>query len=454
MLCGSLALTLPASSSTGADTIWAEEEGAVFFPTRGAAHSVEVEGRGLSTYEDQNRTPYLLDISSTGVHIRLTDWVGCLHFEVTDASGTQTHTCLVAPTKLAPDHPEAFRALARLTDAFPHLTTSLRFPQELMPAGDLVSRPLPTPVLLTYAGRAGQLWQEARRQPRPSLGHTRRIVEGGVVPDRVDWAMTLDHWGEGGLPAHVARQLSALPPPQATAALHDLWYALIQAARLSSSPDAPSVLQRFHQARAALPLPVSSGAPDDALTRTVRRLSAEVRGLAQQASGVPQGWTRMASLYELWAMLTFASSLGVTEGSFGAAADGLYEGTLQGRGLTIHLNPKLSFRGTGAVQRSLRPDLLLLLPGGEALVADVKYRPLHRQPTEWRREVDDQLLRYMGLAHARSGLVLWPSSPQERLWQGDLPGGRAQLARLRLHPFDTPQQRVMDLQQLGLPGVT
>jgi hypothetical protein len=417
---------------------------------------VELEGQGLTSYEDQARTPYLLDVSPNGVHIRLTDWVGRLTFQVTEVDGVTKHTCLVHPGKLAHDPQEAFTALARLTDAFPHLTAELAFPQELLPDSHLSRRrPLPTNALLPYAGRAWQLWQEARRLPRASLGHTRRLVHGGAVPDRVDWSMTLDHWALGGFPDHVARDLRPLPPPASTTALHELWEALIQAARVSYSRDALEVVQRFQWAKSALPeVPAATRDGSDALTRAVQGITTEVRGLVQQAQGLPQGWGRMAELYELWAMLAFARALGATEGHFERGADGLYEGTLQGDSLTVTLNPKLSFRGTGRSPRFLRPDVLVLFATGEALVADVKYRPLHRLPTEVQREVDDQVIRYMGLSHARTGLLLWPAHPQERFWRGQLPGGRAQLARLRLHPLDSPEQRASDLRQLDLPGVT
>lgn len=442
-------------SYTLPNTIWAEEEGALFLPTRGAALSVELEGQGLTSYEDHARTPYVLDVSSSGVHVRLTDWVGRLTFQITDSSGITEQPCLVYPSKLTRDPQEAFTALARLTDAFPHLTAGLGFPQELLPEENLAHRrPLPITALLPYASRARQLWQEARRMPRATLGHTRRVVHGGAVPDRVDWALTLDHWGLGGFPDHVARDLKPLPPPVATAALHDLWDTLIQAARLSYSPEAPEVMVRFQWAKQELPeRPTTEEGATDALTRAVEGLTAQVRRLVQQAQGLPQGWARMAALYELWVMLTFAQSLGATEGHFHRGTDGLYEGTLSGAGLTVTLNPQLSFRGTGYSQRFLRPDVLVLFQTGEALVADVKYRPVHRLPTEQQREIDDQVLRYMGLSHARTGLVLWPGRPQERVWQGQLPGGRAQLARLRVHPLDSPEQRISDLRHLGLSGV-
>ncbi len=107
------------------------------------------------------------------------------------------------------------------------------------------------------------------------------------------------------------------------------------------------------------------------------------------------------------------------------------------------------------------------------VVADVKYRPLDRLSSDHQREVNDQLLRYMGLTHAATGLVLWPGSDPEGEPDPDsapasdlhlaggpspatdrrvsvLPGGRARLVRLRLHPLDPPDQLRDDLRDLGL----
>ena len=89
-----------------------------------------------------------------------------------------------------------------------------------------------------------------------------------------------------------------------------------------------------------------------------------------------------------------------------------------------------------------------------ALVADAKYRPLDRLSVEAQREINDQLLRYMGLLHAPTGLILWPGlgaeAGAERCRVSVLPGGRARLVRLRLHPADPPGQLAADLRRLGL----
>jgi len=154
---------------------WAAEEGTVFLPTRGHASGITLAGAGLTSYEDHARTPYVLSVSPTGVQLRLTDWVGALEFQTRDPAGTTVHPCLIYPAKLAEEAHEAFRALARISDTFPHLTRGLGFPDELRPNADLPrSRPLSTEVLAPFASRAWQLWQDALRLPRPALGHGRQ----------------------------------------------------------------------------------------------------------------------------------------------------------------------------------------------------------------------------------------------------------------------------------------
>ena len=200
----------------------------------------------------------------------------------------------------------------------------------------------------------------------------------------------------------------------------------------------------------------------------------------------------MAELYEFWAQITLARTLGAARGELSTTADGLYTGTLHSEDAPGHsedapgeplpggaaaqfratasLNPRLVFGGIGLSSQTLQPDLLAVLERGESsevVVADVKYRPLDRLSSDHQREINDQLLRYMGLTHAATGLVLWPGSDPE----GDpdpagnpdgtpdpagdrrlsvLLGGRARLVRLRLHPLDPPQQLGDDLRALGL----
>ena len=443
------------TARTPSGHLWAEEESTIFLPTQGRAESVSLRGQGLTTFEDRNRTPYALDFTPRGVSVRLTDWVGRLDFEIEDQSGLRMHTCMVYPAKLSPDAEQAFAALARMLDELPQLTGQfLNFPTVLLPRRDLMHRrPLSLKTLHGYAVQAQQLWQEARRQPRPSVGHDLRFTAGGTVPDRVDWNMTFEHWGQGGFPTHVARDLRPLPPPLATAAIRDLWDALLEAGRLCTEPDARETVQKFRQARAALPEPQASRTPSwDRLSLHARQLALEVRSLTEQARGLPSGHTRMAALYEVWAMLAFCSALGVNDGDFYQDEEGLHVGSLRGPGVSVQLNLPLVFTGVGAVQQTLRPDLLALFDDGEAVVADVKYRPVSRLATEQQRSVNDQLLRYMGVAHARTGLVLWPGDGREPFWQGHIPGGRARLGRVRLHPLDPPHELAGRLAHFGLQG--
>ncbi|UTA52389.1 hypothetical protein [Deinococcus radiodurans] len=189
----------------------------------------------------------------------------------------------------------------------------------------------------------------------------------------------------------------------------------------------------------------------------------------------------MAELYEFWAQMTLARVFGAVQGELSTTADGLYTGTLRSETgplhsdaepnetqpwATVSLNPRLMFSGIGSSSQTLQPDLLAVLgqgAGSEVVVADVKYRPLDRLGTDHQREINDQLLRYMGLTHAATGLVLWPGSDPEADLDGAappdpttdrrlsiLPGGRARLVRLRLHPLDPPHHLDDDLRDLGL----
>ncbi|MFC3859485.1 hypothetical protein ACFOPQ_01685 [Deinococcus antarcticus] len=448
-----MTLTTTAPSST--DTLWAEEESTIFLPTHSVAQSVSLGGRGLMSVEDRERTPYVLDFTPRGVSVRLTDWVGRLDFETEGPDGLTIHHCQVYPAKLHPDPYQAFTALGRMIDDLPQFKDHLlNFPTVRLPRSDLVrSRPLSISTLLSYAAQAQQLWQEARRQPRPSVGHHRRVTTGGAVPDRVDWSMTLEHWGQGGFPDHVARDLHQLPPPVATAAIRELWESLIAAAHLCVETQTRETLRKFQLALNTLPEPLAARAPEqDRLAVHARRLSGEVRSLAEEARGIPTGHTRMALLYEVWAMLAFCQALGVREGAFYRDEEGFYVGTLSGEGVSVQLNLNLDFTGVGPSQQKLRPDLLAIFNEQEAVVADVKYRPMHRLSTEQQRAINDQLLRYMGLTHARTGLVLWPGDGREYLWQGQIPGGRARLGRLRLNPLDPLHDFTSHLASFGLQG--
>ncbi|MDO4263840.1 MAG: hypothetical protein Q4C67_06545 [Deinococcus sp.] len=431
------------------------EETTVYFATQGEARSVQLNGQGLVQYQDRLRTPYLEEVTSSGVRIRLTDWVGRLEFLIEDAAGVHLHPLLVYPAKLSADPAEAFRALATISDEVAAVSNSpLGFPAEMLPPAGASRRiPLSLRAVQGYAAQAWRLWQQARQLPRArALRQIYRTDRSGSVPDRVDWEATLRHWAGGGFPAHLARDLPPLQPPTGVGAIAVLWDALIAAAQLTGDPGGAQAVQRYRAAQAELP--AVCGVPgSDPVSCQALRLAREVTILSEQARGLPSGHTRMAELYELWAMLTLARAAGASEGEFGKDAEGLYSGRLTGEGVEVQLNLKLAFSGAGPVRQFARPDILMLW-GDEALVADVKYRPLHRLTTEQLRAVNDQLLRYMGLTYARTGLAVWPAPLHESLHRGELPGSRARLGRIRLHPLDPPQMLVGRLTQFGVPATT
>ncbi|MHA0039688.1 hypothetical protein [Deinococcus sp. PESE-13] len=479
------------------------EERSVFLPTRELALEVWLGEQRLSFFINGNRdrVPHIEQLTSAGVSIRLTDWVGRLPFRLVYEDSEEVQEVVVYPAKLSRTPGTAFAALARMVAELPELQRRLHFeggdlPEALSGVQTLWTVPLRAQDLLELAGEAWQLWQLARRQPRPAqsaqAGRAReRVVLGGQVPDRVDWNRTLDLWGRGEFPHHVALDLPAPQPPPALAALRELWQALEEAAaQLAPGPERDEVQRRFARALAEFPRPdpASTSAPArhapparDPLSRRAAQLTAEVRSLTRPTSGLPGGRVRMAELYEFWAQMTLARVFGAVQGELSTTADGLYTGTLRSETgplhsdaepnetqpwATVSLNPRLMFSGIGSSSQTLQPDLLAVLGQGaesEVVVADVKYRPLDRLGTDHQREINDQLLRYMGLTHAATGLVLWPGSDPEADLDGAappdpttdrrlsiLPGGRARLVRLRLHPLDPPHHLDDDLRDLGL----
>ena len=485
------------AQAPGAARLVAEER-TVFLPTRELALEVWLGEQRLSFFVNGNRdrVPHIEQLTASGVSIRLTDWVGRLPFRVVYEGSEEVQEVVVYPAKLSRTPGTAFAALARMVAELPELQRRLHFggdlPEALSGVQTLWAVPPSREALLSVAGEAQRLWQLARRQPRPAppgqTGRAReRRVLGGQVPDRVDWNRTLDLWGRGEFPHHVALDLPAPQPPPALGALRELWQTLESAAaHLPPGAERDEVQRRFARALAAFPRPdpaarPAPASPRDPLSRRAAQLTAEVRALLQPASGLPGGRVRMAELYEFWAQTTLARALGAVQGELSTTADGLYTGTLRSEdapdagpdaepGATVSLNPRLTFGGVGLSAQTLQPDLLAVLRWGErseVVVADVKYRPLGRLSSDQQREVNDQLLRYMGLTHAATGLVLWPGSDPE----GDpdpggdpasspgpandrrvsvLPGGRARLVRLRLHPLDPPEQLRDDLRDLGL----
>ncbi|MFB9993273.1 hypothetical protein ACFFLM_14970 [Deinococcus oregonensis] len=502
----------------------AEERG-VFLPTRGHVRFVGLHGQalekpaldkpGAGKGENQQRLPYIEGYTPYGVQVRLTDWVGRLTFTTESDAGRVRHPVLVYPAKLHEQPGPAFASLGRMADALPELGQRLNFPQQLLTATDHLTAPggagPAAPQLLNLAAQAWHLWQLARRRPQVVQGAGERVLDDGRVPDRVDWELTFEHWGRGGFPGHVARDLALPLPPAATSALLNLWDALIAAAqRLPQPSERTALLTRFASARAALPGGRISGTgrsmaqahPNEAqvnpaqvsrsrvtrhssttradpLARQAALLTERVRQWSPRATGIPEGFTRMAELYELWALARLTQALGAVSGEFNRDEAGLFTGTFRGNGVTVTLNPPLSFRGIGVGLQLLRPDLLAVFDDGRALVADIKYRPLDRMTAQQHREINDQLLRYMGLSHAATGLIVWPGraetlrpvhqqsaeqapqpspvpapyAPQQALQIDTLPGDRARMVRVRLHPDDPHAALPVQLRTLGFPGV-
>lgn len=516
-------LSLPAALSPAprlSEPRVAEERG-ILLPTRGHVRFVGLHGQALErrtsekqapekqTLEKQGlgkqaagkgssqRLPYIESYTPYGVQVRLTDWVGRLTFTTESDAGQVQHPVLVYPAKLHEQPEQAFAALGRMADALPDLGRHLNFPQGLLSAADDLTGPTragpAAPQLLDWAGQAWHLWQLARRRPQLVRGQGRRVLDDGRVPDRVDWELTFEHWGRGGFPGHVARDLAPPLPPAATSALLDVWDALIEAAQhLPQAAERAPLLTRFAGAKAALagskvgerassaPVRPQAARPTaarlpDPLAQQAALLAEQVRLWSPHSTGIPRGYTRMAELYEIWALARLAQALGASSGEFERDAAGLFTGTFRGDGVTVTLNPRLSFRGIGLGRQLLRPDLLAVFDDGRALVADVKYRPLDRLSAQQQREINDQLLRYMGLSHAATGLILWPGraetghsapaegeettleeapySPQQALHINSLPGERARMVRVRLHPNDPHGALPLQLRTLGFPGV-
>lgn len=395
--------------------------------------------------------PSITAQNATHVTVDVHDWVGRLHFTSTD--GRVDETTHVFPAKLAPEPREAFVALGRMVDSLPELTADLGYPTHLVPITEgLHVQPLELADVEGIALGAWRLTEAWRRSPRWSGGTQRRVVRGGAVPDRVDWQLTLDHWERGGFPDHVARDLPHPTQPAGLAALRNLWGAVtVMAAELSGGENlttrAQAVLNRLPE------VAVVEASGQDPISREARGLLERLSGLRRQARDLPSGHVRMPDLYELWVQASLLRALGATDGTFVQDAGGLYTGTFRGPGVTVTLNPRLGFRGVGQGHQQLMPDLLAVFEDGSALVADVKYRALDRLPTEQIREVNRQLLGYMGLTHAATGLVLWPAPGGEAVRETPLPGGRARLLRVRCHPLDPPGALLERLHDLNLPGV-
>lgn len=399
--------------------------------------------------------PFVTDIQAGHVEVNTYDWVGRLHF--TSEDRTLEHIVHVFPSKLAPAPEEAFALLGRMVDQLPQQAASLGFPTELVPGvAGLQVRPPELGDVQRIAQKAWQLVQVWRQMPGWTPGRQLRVVRGGLVPDRVDWNLTLEHWGRGGFPEHVASDLPQAAVPAGGEALRVLWRDIEELAGSLVGGDA--LASRARAVRATLPPSRDSGAGSavgrDQLSRTAQALAQQVRDMGRQAVRWPSGHASMPALYELWAQVGLLRALDATVGSVQRTGDGLYAGSFRGPGVTVTLNPRLGFRGVGQGQQRLMPDILAVFDSGAALVADVKYRALHRLPTEQGRELNRQLLTYMGLSHAATGMVLWPAPSEEPFREEPLPGGRARLLRLRCHPADPPGTLRQRLAALHLPGVS
>ena len=409
-----------------------------------------VNGSCLEWRAPANDRPFIVGESVEGTVVDTHDWVGRLQFGRDD--GALSYAVDVYPSKLSREPAEAFTFLGRMVDDLPRDASDLGFPTDLVPRVDGLSvQPLRLEDVERIAKRAWALQLEWRRRPRWTRGRPRRVVRGGSVPDRVDWALTFDHWGRGGFPEHVASDLPVTVLPPGAAALRALWLELERQAQ--TLPEGEPLARRMRAARAHLP-PEEPDPSQDPVSGSAHALLEHLRVMGRRSRSRPAGSASMPALYEVWAQLAVLRAQKATQGSFRRTAAGLFEGTFHGPGVTVTLNPRLGFRGVGQGQQQVMPDLLAVFDSGSAVVMDVKYRALNHVPTEQGRELNRQMLTYMGLLHAVTGVVLWPAPEHEPVREEPLPGGRARLLRLRCHPADPPAAFTQRLSALHLPGVT
>lgn len=417
-------------------------------PIRTVGGPLLVNGTAVLRRSNSPVGPFIESADDEHLYVNVHDWVGALRFS--NDSGEQT--VHVFPAKLAEEAQAAFEALARLVDDLPELTGHLGYPTDLVnSASDLRTQTLQLHDLVAAARQAWQLTRRWQRTPRLSGGSVRRVVRGGAVPDRIDWELTLDHWGQGGLPDHVARDLRDAKAPGGGAALRTLWETLADAAATVTGGSSLAI----RSGALAMSLPLEKEASrTDPVSRDAEELARRVQALRRRSVHLPAGHARMPDLYELWSQASMLRALGATDGQFVRDGSGRYTGTFQGPGVTVTVSPRLGFRGVGRAHEQLMPDLLAVFDTGVALVFDVKYRAVDRFSAEQQRAVNAQLLGYMGLTQAAVGIVLWPAPLDEPFFEGVLPGGRARLLRLRCHPFDPPGALKRRLYDLNLPGVT
>ncbi|GGL18798.1 hypothetical protein [Deinococcus radiotolerans] len=395
-----------------------------------AGPELRVNGVRVPYSANVNHTPHIVDSVGGHLAVHLHDWVGRLAF--TDAAG-QTTVTFAYPRKLHPDPGRAFAALACIADDLRDLDHTLTFPQALHVSTDGL-HVLPGRADLERAAQdAAQLTRRWSRQPRTAGPSRARVVRGGAVPDRVDWPATFDLWARGSPGDHVARDLTAGEPPPGAAALRALWTTLHRAAQQAGHAPVMAAAQRALATLPDGPARASRDGVSTAAAAATQRLHTTVL----RATGRPSGAAVMPDLYERWVQVQVLRATGAVHGTFTPDSQGRWTGVFRGPDVQVTLNPKLGFRGVGAAHQQFTPDLLIET-GRRAAVLDVKYRDLSRLGTPQQRELNTQLLTYMGATHAPLGIVAWPDPGGTSYQRTALPGGRAHLLRLNAHPL-TPR---------------
>ena len=349
-------------------------------PALAAGVNLHLAGQLVPRAANVNAGPYIERQDERGTVLNTHDRVG--HLQLSSSDGQLAVSAYVYPGKLAGDPPLAWKSLAQLSEDLPAWADRLGFPTQLVP--DL--RPL-TPQRLEVrdldrlAEQAWQLTRTWQRLPRWSGGRALRILRGGAVPDRVDWTATLDHWGHGGFPDHVARDLPAPLLPAGLGELRALWTDLRERA-LDTAGGTP-LAGRIGAILGELPAAPSQEGVPNSVTREAQALRDRLTGQTRQVTGLPAGAVSMPDLYELWVQLSFLRALNATDGVFRQDAQGRFTGEFRGPGVQITLNPRLGFRGVGAASQQLMPDLLAVFGTGEAVVCDVMTPRLQAGACVW-----------------------------------------------------------------------
>lgn len=119
------------------------EERSVFLPTRELALEVWLGEQRLSFFINGNRdrVPHIEQLTSAGVSIRLTDWVGRLPFRLVYEDSEEVQEVVVYPAKLSRTPGTAFAALARMVAELPELQRRLHFEGVTCPKRSAGCRP-------------------------------------------------------------------------------------------------------------------------------------------------------------------------------------------------------------------------------------------------------------------------------------------------------------------------